>query len=185
MATPLDITALKQFSGIFPFLLTLVLVYAILSMTAWFKEQKTWAALIAIIAAFMTLLSPIAIKTINLMAPWFVLFVVFAILFVLAFMLFGFEQKAITDFIATGEYGIGTWVMAIMLIIGIGSLAFVVNEEKGFADLAEGNNVTYRGEIPAEKEFGFWPTLFHPKILGMVLILMVGYFTIKYMSSSN
>ena len=181
MATPLDITALKQFSGIFPFLLTVVLVYAILSMTAWFKEKKTWAAMIAIITGFMTLLSPIAIKTINLMAPWFVLFVVFAILFVLAFMLFGFEQKAITDFIVGGEYGIGTWVMAIMLIIGIGSLVFVINEEKGFGELTAGNQTS----VAKSQDFGFWQTLFHPKLLGMVLILLIGFFTIRYMTKSE
>ena len=182
MATPLDVTALKQFSGIFPFLLTLVLVYAILSMTAWFKENKTWAAIIAIITAFMTLLSPIAIKTINLMAPWFILFIIFAILFILAFMVFGFDQKAITDFVAGGDYGVGTWIMSIMLIIGIGSLVFVVNEEKGFADLAAGNET---GAAPKSQQYGFWQTLFHPKILGMALVLMVGYFTIKYMTKSE
>src|SRR5574342_1248800 len=176
MATPLDITALKQFSGVFPFLLTVVLVYAILSMTAWFKEKKTWAAMIAIILGFMTLLSPIAIKSINLMAPWFVLFVIFLILFVLAFMLFGFEQKAITEFIVGGEYGVGTWVMAIMLIIGIGSVVFVVNEEKGFGELTAGNETAAKHS----DEFGFWQTLFHPKVLGMALILLVSFFTIRY-----
>lgn len=181
MATPLDITALKQFSGIFPFLLTVVLVYAILSMTAWFKEKKTWAAMIAIIMGFMTLLSPIAIKSINLMAPWFVLFVVFAILFVLAFMLFGYEQKDITSFVTSGEYGIGTWVMAIMLIIGIGSVVFVVNEEQGFGQLTAGNQTAAK----ASNEFGFWQTLFHPKLLGMALVLLIAFFTIKYMTKSE
>ncbi len=183
MATPLDITALKQFSGIFPFLLTIVLVYAVLSMTAMFKDKKTWAALIAIIAAFMTLLSPIAIKTINLMAPWFVLFVIFLVLFILAFMLFGYDQAAITKFVTEGEFGVGTWVMAIMLIIGIGSLVAVINEEKGFSSLTQ--NATYSGHIPVEKEYGFWQTLFHPKVLGMALILLVAFFTIKYMTKSE
>lgn len=181
MATPLDVTALQQFSGIFPFLLTLVLVYAILSMTAWFKDKKTLAALIAIIAAFITLLSPIAIKTINLMAPWFVLFVIFAILFVLAFMLFGFEQKAFTDFIISGEYGVGTWIMAIMLIIGIGSLVYVVNEERGFAELTA-ENVS---AVKPSESYGFWQTLFHPKVLGMVLVLLVALYTVKQMTKSE
>ncbi len=183
MATPLDISVLKQFSGIFPFLLTIVLVYAVLSMTAMFKDKKTWAALVAIIAAFMTLLSPIAIKTINLMAPWFVLFVIFLVLFVLAFMLFGYDQAAITKFVTDGEFGVGTWVMAIMLIIGIGSLVAVVNEEKGFGALTE-SNVSVAGQHPSQ-DFGFWQTLFHPKVLGMVLVLLIAFFTIKYMTRSD
>ncbi len=184
MATPLDISVLKQFGGVFPFLLVLVLVYAVLSQTAWFKEKQGMAALIAIITAIMTLLSPIAIKTINLMAPWFVLFVIFTILFILAFMMFGYDQKAITAFVTEGEFGIGTWVMAIMIIIGVGSLVAVINEEKGFRTLAEGDNVT--GYVkPADEAYGFWQTLFHTKVLGMVLVLMIAFFTIRQMTKSE
>ncbi len=182
MVTPLDVTALKQFSGLFPFLLVLVLVYAILSWTDFFKEKKGIAALISVIVAIMTLLSPIAIKTINMMAPWFVLFIIFGVLFILAYMAFGIEKGTIIEAITKGEYGgtFGTWVMAIMLIIGLGSLFTVVNEEVGFRKLSAENATVV--EKPSE-EFGFWQTVFHPKILGMVLVLLVAYFTISKMSS--
>ena len=40
MATPFDISVLQQFNSVFPFLLILVLVYAILSQVEWFKEKK-------------------------------------------------------------------------------------------------------------------------------------------------
>ncbi len=185
MATPLDISVLQQFGGIFPFLLVLVLVYAILSQSDWFKEKQGMAALIAIIAAIMTLFSRIAIKTINLMAPWFVLFIIFGVLIVLAYMTFGISKEKVIETITGEEYGgaFGMWVLSIMLIIGLGSLFFVINEEKGFRDLAGGNATL--GEHPPEKEFGFWQTLFHPKILGMVLVLLVAYFTISKMTSSG
>jgi len=35
-----------------------------------------------------------------------------------------------------------------------------------------------------EQEYGFWQTLFHPKILGMALVLLIAFFTIKYMSEA-
>lgn len=183
MATPLDVSALQQFGGIFPFLLVLVLVYAILSQSDWFKEKQGMAALIAIIAAIMTLFSRVAIKTINLMAPWFVLFVIFGILMVLAYMTFGISKEKIIETITGEEYGsaFGMWVLSIMLIIGLGSLFFVINEEKGFRALTEGN--ASMGERPPEQAFGFWQTLFHPKILGMVLVLLIAYFTISKMTS--
>ena len=184
MVSPLDISALKQFSGIFPFLFVLVLVYAILSQTSWFKEKQGMAALIALIAAFMTLFSTIAIKTINLMAPWFVLFVTFIILFMLVFMVFGYDIKTITEFITSGEYGIGIWAMAIMIVIGVGSLVAVVNEEVGFKGLTEGN-VSMSGEQPASEQYGFWQTLFHPKILGMALVLMVAFFTVRQITKNE
>jgi len=180
MATPLDITALQHFEGLWPFLLVLVLVYAFLSKTDWFSERKGMAALIALLAAVMTLFSSIAIKTVNMMAPWFVLFVIFAILFMLAFMMFGFETKDVKDFVGSGGYSIGTWVMAIMLIIGFGSFATVVNEEVGFEGLQEGNDTRV---VQEEQEVGFWETLFHPKILGMVLLLLISFFTIQRMSA--
>jgi hypothetical protein len=185
MATPLDISALQQFGGIFPFLLVLVLVYAILSRSEWFKEKQGMAALIAVICAIMTLFSKIAIKTINLMAPWFVLFIIFGIMIVLAYMAFGISKDKIIETMTGEEYGgaFGMWVISIMLIIGLGSLFTVINEEKGFRALTEGN-VTV-GEKPPSEQYGFWQTLFHPKVLGMVLILLVAYFTIGKMSSSG
>ena len=183
MVTPLDISVLQQFSGIFPFLLVLVLVYAILSYTDMFKEKKGLAGLIAVIAAFITLFSNIAMKTINMMAPWFILFIIFGVLFILAYMAFGIDKDTIFKTLTGSEYG-GTfamWVVSIMLIIGLGSLFTVINEEVGFRELA-GENVT-AAEKPSE-QFGFWQTVFHPKILGMVLVLMIAFFTISKMTSN-
>jgi len=183
MATPLDITALKQFSGIFPFLLVLVLVYAVLSRTDWFKEKQGIAALIAVLVAIMTLFSKVAIGTINLMAPWFVLFVIFGVLMVLAYMSFGVSEKTVIETITGSEYGssFGMWVLSIMLIIGLGSLFTVINKEQPITEL--GGNVT--GAAAPSGEFGFWQTLFHPKVLGLALVLMIAYFTIGKISSSE
>ncbi len=185
MVTPLDISALQQFSGIFPFLLVLVLVYAVLARTDWFKDKQGVAGLIAFIAAVMTLFSNVAMKTINLMAPWFVLFIIFGVLLILAYMAFGIDKDTIFKTITGEEYGgsFGFWVLAIMLIIGIGSFATVFNEEAGFRKLAETGNVT--GVEKPSEQFGFWETLFHPKVLGMILILLIAFFTIGKLSSSQ
>lgn len=180
MATLLDITALEHFKGIFPFLLILVLVYAVLTRTDWFKERKGTAALVAAIVGFMTLFSPIAIKTIDLMAPWFVLFIIFGVLMVLAYMSFGISEKKVVDVITGDTFGnsFGFWVVAIMLMIGLGSLFTVINQEAPLVELGEG------GQQPVQAD-GFWPTLFHPKILGMVVILLVAFFTIGKMASTE
>jgi len=182
-ATLLDITALQQFQGIFPFLLVLVLIYAILARTDMFKEKQGIAALLAFICAIMTLFSRVAIKTINLMAPWFVLFVIFGVLLVLAYMAFGIDQETIFKTITGDEFGgvFGFWVLAIMLIIGLGSLFSVINEEAPLTGL-QGDNVT---AAQMSQEGGFWQTLFHPKILGMILILLIAFFTISRLTSSG
>lgn len=173
MATPLDISTLKHFEGVFPFLFVLVALYAFLSNTDMFRERKGLAALIAVLAAFMTLFSGVAMKTVNLMAPWFVLMVIFMLLFMLAFMATGIGGDTIKNFITEGKGGVGTWIMAIMLIIGIGSLLTAINEESSIETLQAG------GEVSEPQELGFWQTIFHPKILGMALLLLVGFFTVQ------
>jgi len=182
MATPLDIGALEHFEGLFPFLLIFTLIYAFLARTDWFKDKQGMAALIAVVIAFMTLLSDIAIKTVNMMAPWFVLLVIFITLFILAFMVFGFQSSDVTKFVSSGKFSVGNWVMAIMLIIGLGSLSVVVNEEVGFGDLQAGEEGAVK-QVGDTEDVGFWQTLFHPKILGLVLLLLLSFFTIKYMAS--
>ena len=181
MATPLDITVLKEFQGVFPFLLVLVLTYAILSQTDWFKGKQGWAALVSTIAALMTLFSSIAMKTINLMAPWFVLFIIFATLVILAYMALGVEKGTIVDVIKNDSFGVGTWVIVIMLLIGLGSLFSVLNEEVGGLETLQGEDSS--GSV--EGSSGFWQTLFHPKVLGLVLVLLIAFFTIKYMTSNE
>lgn len=176
MATLLDVTALQHFSGLFPFLLVLVLSYAFLSKTDWLKDKQGTAVLIAVLLAFMTLLSSIAMKTINLMAPWVVLLIIFTLLFMLVFMVFGYSQKDITSFITSGEFGAGGWIMALMIIIGVGSLIFVVNQEFGGLENLGGEQAAVEGEV------GFWQTIFHPKILGMALIMLIALLTIKHMT---
>ena len=86
------------------------------------------------------------------------------------------------------EYGgnFAYWMLALLLIIALGSLSSVVSEEKQFTALAAGGNVSAaqaaatRGEA---EEVGFWATLFHPKVLGLALILLIAMFTIQKLAS--
>jgi hypothetical protein len=68
-----------------------------------------------------------------------------------------------------------------MLMIGLGSLSAVVSEEVKFTELAEGQNAT---RITGEGEqVGFWATLFHPKVLGLALILLIAMFTVQKLAA--
>lgn len=180
MATPLDISVLQQFNSVFPFLLVLVLVYVVLSQMEWFKEKTAVAAIIAVLVALMSLLSPVVIKSVNLMAPWFVLFIIFIVLLMLAFMAIGVEKKTIVDFVKDDKQGSALWTFAIITIIGLGSVASVWTEETGGLEKLQGKNLTAQIESGDADRF---QTIFHPKVLGVVLVLLVGFFTIKYMTS--
>jgi hypothetical protein len=186
MATPLDIGLLQKFDVIFPFLFVLVIVYALLARTEWFKEKQGMGFLIAFVLAVMTLFSSIAVKTINRMAPWFVLLIIFSILLLLAYQALGVGEGKLVEVITGKEYGgtIAYWVLALMLIIGIGSLTSVVSEQKPFTALSAGENATAIVAGQGE-QVGFWATLFHPKVLGLALILLIAMFTIKKLSEKD
>ena len=187
MATILDLGALQYFSGVFPFLLILVIVYAVLTNIPMFKDRHGMAAIISLVLALITLTSRIAVKTINMMSPWFVLFLLFGIILLIVFMSFGVEESTIKTLITGEKWGstFFMWVLVLVLIITVGSAITVINEEKAFGSLREGGNVTISAGtgVAGTGESAFWSTLFHPKILGMVVILLIGYFTISKLST--
>jgi len=176
MATLLDIGLLKHFENLFPFLFVLVVVYAILTKVPSFKEKPAFAAILAFSLAIMTLLSGIASKTMNLMAPWFVILLVFIVIVMVAYQAFGIEEKTILKFLTEGEYRhtIHWMVLALLLMIFLGSLSKAISEEKGFAGLTKEGQVSTAGE-----EGGFFATIVHPKILGLALLMLVAMFTIS------
>ncbi|HLC32441.1 MAG TPA: hypothetical protein VJJ82_01305 [Candidatus Nanoarchaeia archaeon] len=180
MATPLDITVLQQFSGIFPFLLILVLVYVVLSQMEWFKDKTSIAAIIAVLVALMSLLSPVVTKSVSLMAPWFVLFIIFIVLLMLGYMTIGIKKDVIVDFVQKDTLSSALWIFAIIAIIGIGSIASVWTDETGGLEKLQGKNLTAQVESGNADRF---QAIFHPKVLGVALVLLVGFFTIKYMTS--
>ena len=64
----------------------------------------------------------------------------------------------------------------------------VVSEEKQFTALAAGGNVSAAQAAAARGEaetVGFWATLFHPKVLGLALILLIAMFTIQKLAGKS
>jgi len=187
MATPLDVGLLQKFDVIFPFIFVLVIVYAVLTRTEWMKDKQAIAFLLAFVLAVMTLFSSIAVKTINRMAPWVVLLIVFGVLIVVAYQALGIKEGTILDVMTKSEYRstIAWWMLSLMLIIGLGTLSAVVSEEKGFTELAAGENATEAAARGAAEEVGFWATIFHPKVLGLALILLIAMFTVQKLASKG
>jgi len=182
MATPLDTSLLQKFDIIFPFLLVLVLVYVVLGRVSWFKDKQALCFIIAFALGILTVFNNVAVRTINMMAPWFVLLFIFMILVLMAYMAFGVKEETILDTVTKGKYAsdFAYWILALVLIIGIGSLTTVISEEKGFNTI--GNETT---AAPASGEkVGFWETLFHPKVLGLALLLLVAMFTIQKLAAA-
>ncbi|MEK6849132.1 MAG: hypothetical protein AABY01_01030, partial [Nanoarchaeota archaeon] len=83
------------------------------------------------------------------------------------------------ELITSSEHGdtFFYWVIALVLIIGIGSLSAVISSEKGFTKLTTGENQTTVTEV--DEDVGFFQTLVHPKVLGLMLLLLIAMFTVR------
>lgn len=177
MATILDITALENFSLIFTFLFIFCAVFGVFVYSKFLGDNKALSMLLAALIAIMTLFSSTAVTVIGKMAPWFVLFFIFILFVIMAFKIFGTTDTQIMDILKSdaNEY-IVWWIVAIALIIGLGSLASTV--------WSGGAPVNSTSEIGDTGSSAFWGVLFHPKVLGLALILLVAMFAMKYIANT-
>ncbi len=179
MVTLFDAGILGKLNFIFPFLLVLILVYVVLIRTEMFKEKQGWAVMIAFVLAVLTLTSTIITKTINNMAPWFILLIVFGIFFLVVYQAMGIKEDTINKVLTSEEHGpaFTWWIIALVVMIALGSFITAFSEEKGFLAL--------RGESAEDEEASLWSTLLHPKVLGLVLLFLVAYFAVQKLTSSK
>lgn len=200
MATPLDIGLLQNVQVIFPFLLILVVTFAVLTKYM-FKDKTGIAALIAFALAVMSISSNIVIKTINLMSPWFVLLVIFSLMVLLSYQAFGISEDHILSILKSKDYGIdfSYWMIALILIITIGSLVSVLSEEQGGVPGpglsagesgsggygTEGTKLVTSINKTGGQEAAFFNTIFHPKVLGMAVVLLIGMFTMSRLMAKD
>jgi len=176
MATPLDFGLFKQFEIIFPFIFIVTILFVVFSKwTPLLKESKTLAGVCAFSVAVMTMFSPIAVRSISLAAPWFVLFVLFSTFVLIGFYSLGIKESSVVGVIASDRYSyIVILIVTLFLIIAIGSVSKAVSEQGGIGP-----------EAGSTQESEFYRTIFHPQILGVIFIMLVAFFTIMVVAKKN
>lgn len=192
MATFLDITLLEKFSIIFPFLLAFVVLYGVLSTTKILGENKAVQSFLAIIVAFFTFLSPTIRAIINRMAPWFILLFIFTIFVIMVFKTYGASDQDVVGFLKHPIYGsqVIWWMLILIIIITIGSITSVTMRggEKGIrpigTNITTAEGVTITTDVTKEKSV-FWDTLLHPKVLGLIVILLIANLTISKLAGGG
>lgn len=189
MATPLDISLLRQFDLVFPFLLVFVMVYAGLGFMKLFKDNKALHAILALVLAFMSLFSPVAIKTITYMSPYFVILMIFLIFVMMTFMVLGPGESDVMNALKLKENQfIFWWIAAFVILIGFGSFFTAIAETggvPGYSGSTGTEGAAQSGQATGGgQQAEFFKTLFHPKILGLMFIILLGLFTINRLASS-
>lgn len=117
----------------------------------------------------------------------------------LVYQTFGIKQDSIVNVITGDKVGeTFSWVILIIVaLIFIGSLTSAISEQEGFQKLQTGGKVSpVPGQTPSvspidasklvepgsEKE-DFFKTIFHPKVLGIIVIMLIAVFAIQRLSA--
>jgi len=181
MATFLDIGLLKAVGDIFPMILIFALCYGILTSTKIFGENKGLHAIIAVMIALMTLFMPNLLKAIKIIAPWFTMLFIFIIFLLIAYKMFGATDKDLRDVLDIKNSSVTYWILIISIIIIIASLGTVYFNASNSTPsdvVIQNGTVINRGETGAVGTGAFWATFFHPKILGMIMVLLIMTFAV-------
>lgn len=182
MVSIIDATLLEKLGIIFPFLLIFAVTFGVLTLSGLFKENKLVQAIIASVFAFLGALSPIVIRTISLMAPWFVIFMLFLVLLLVSIMALGPTRGDIMSLIKSGKHDyLIWWIVLIVVGISVASLVTAVSELKGFRKLTQAEGISPNGdELSAT-----YRILVHPKIMGFIIIMLVAIVTVHYMTKAT
>ena len=192
MANLLDLSVLQGFLPAFVFMFVLVAVYAILQVTKVLTDNKGIHALLAIFTALIVILFPGASKVIANMTPWFILMIFFIMFILIAGQFMGMPAGSGPGTVVKmlGGEGAGWWIFILGIIIALWAVSDAYGQallEKGAAEGGTGT-VTAPGQEggrnTATTNFreNLGAALFHPKILGLALILVIGALTVQFMT---
>jgi len=168
MATPLDIGLLQYFMPIFSWLFVFVLLYAILEKTGIMGENKALSVVAAVSIATITVLYTQIAQLISFVAPWMVFIFIFILLLFGGLMFFGVKQEELWK-----ELSIWTvFVISFFIIlIGLTQTYSEIFNPYGPANATK----TIQSET--------LKTLFHPRVLGAIFMLIISALAIKFISS--
>jgi len=113
------------------------------------------------------LFSPIATGTIEYIAPWFAVVFVFVIFVSVALKLFGAGAESLDSL------RVVTFIVIILVLV-VGALSYVREQ------------VTAPGDNETSVDYGKTTTLlFHPKILGIMFVMIIAIFTVVLMAGKQ
>jgi len=201
MPTFLDLGLLEYVQIIFPFILIWVVTYSVLEWREILGKNRNLHAIIAFVLAMMSLFSPPVIAIVKYMTPWFSMLLIFALFLLMFFKFFGIGDEAITKFFLEGEYRyvVNYWILLTSLLVlglAIGQVFFAGpsvyvgdGQQPGLSDSlissitgvqnVEPGVATSRGDV------NLIATIFHPKVLGMIFILIISALTIKLLAGES
>src|SRR3989344_3721754 len=178
MASLIDLGIFQLFDFIFPVLLVWAFVFALLQKTEVIGKSIGINAIIASVASLTVLLSRTVIDLINFIIPWFAIAIIFFVLMILLFMVMGAK-----DIQAYKQTNIQWILVAVGILIVVAGFGKVLGQSL-LEQSAQTENVAEGQEAVAGADFqeNIYATLFHPKILGLLVVVAIVVFTVALLS---
>ena len=174
MATFLDVSVLQYFDVVFAFIFVFAIVFALLQKTKIIGVSLGINSMIAIAVAFMMAMSRIVISMVVFMIPWFTVAIIFFVLLLLIFQLFGAKES---DFAAgVKDRVLRNVLVGVGLVILLASFGVVFGQtyaEKAF----EGGDTTVDAVDGTSASTNFEDNIrliiTNSKVLGMAILFGV------------
>lgn len=180
-----DLSLMNILSPIIIFILIWALTYALLTKSKVLGDNQNLNAVISFAVAVLFILIPGTTKFVSIFTPWImVLFIGIVLLFSL-FYFIGWDFKSIQEHLGAGVI---VWtIIIIFLIILFVSLSNIFGEKVAPYSSADSSSTISStiegagGSLGSEVK----DTLFNPKVLGVIFLLMVAVFAIRLISESQ
>jgi hypothetical protein len=196
MATFPGLTLLSNFNFIFTFLFSFSIIFGILEFSHPFGEKKK--GIYSIIAFSLSILLVSATKISNIvsfMAPWFVVTIIVVFFIIFVQMMFGVTAVELKDFATKSPYAntITYWIIAIAIIALIFGISLEYGQSVGpylnntsSSGSTQGTmnslNVSSGSTASGNFQQNLGATIFHPKVLGLIAITLIGTFSVRLLS---
>lgn len=203
MASILDVGLSNFFIPIFVFLLVFVGLYALLEKTKILGDNKGIHAIVAFVIALIVTISKPITNFLIFVIPWFFILILILLVFIFIGKMFGKTDKDVQWAFTYGTKSpVVTWVViccAIIIVVGFTNLGGQELLEQN-PEYQPGSNATMNpagtgssGVISDENldtatpeyEKNALATLIHPKVLGMIVLIIVGLASILLLTTSG
>lgn len=192
MATVLDISLIGEFTSLFVVVLVFALIFAVLEFSKFLgEENRNLRAIIAFSLAIVTLFSPNMIRFILNIGPLFVMAFIMIVFVIMMLKLLGAEDKDFTAALKARNNVLVYWILGICLVLIIIAIGQTFGEDT--LRMTDGNSGTSSSELGdvvveqtgtegnsegADFDENVSDALFNPKVLGTMLLLIIGFFTV-------
>ncbi|MBT4538783.1 hypothetical protein HOI26_02615 [Candidatus Woesearchaeota archaeon] len=186
MVTFLDVGLTNAFGSVFAFIFVWVITYALLHKFKFLGDSVALNGVLAVAVAFISIISDIFVDVINTMIPYFAIAIIFFILLLILFQIFGAKEEHIRTTMQNDKAIVWTIIGVGMAIFAI-SLGQVLGQQ--FTDVSFQDSdtpVVDDGSVAsADFEKNIFSTFTNPKVLGLIIMFVIGIFAIALLSAES